>query len=115
METTPIKKVQLLVYPVLQGNIPLIKIGIGIGTEKSIMEQLAPLVLPDIIVLMVKAPLCAEIIIIKMKQEKQPVKAVQQELIAQTLQVLHVQHAMENVQPAIKAQQIVQVAKAETI
>ena len=70
METTPTKRVQLLVYLALQGNIRLIKIGIGIGTEKSIMEQLAPLVLPDIIVLMVKAPLGVETIIIKMKQEK---------------------------------------------
>ena len=79
------------------------------------MEQLAPLVLPDIIALMVKAPLCAEIIIIKMKQEKQPVKAVQQELIAQILQVLHVQHVMENAQSAIKALQIAQAAIVDII
>ena len=76
------KKVQPLAYLALQGNILLIKIGIGIGMEKNIMEQLAPLVLPDTIALTAKAPLGVEIIIIKMKQEKQPVKAVQQELIA---------------------------------
>ena len=115
METTPIKRVQLLVYPALQGNIPSIKIGIGIGTEKSIMEQLAPLVLPDTIALTAKAPLCAEIIIIKMKQEKQPVKPVQQELIAQIPQAHHAQVVTENVQPAIKAQQIVQVVKTDII
>ena len=115
METTPTKRVQLLVYPALQGNIPSIKIGIGIGTEKSIMEQLAPLVLPDTIALTAKAPLCAEIIIIKMKQEKQPVKPVQQELIAQILQAPHAQVVTENAQLAIKAQQIVQVAIADII
>ena len=78
------------------------------------MEQLAPLVLPDTIALTAKALLCAEIIIIKMKQEKQPVKPVQQELIAQILQALHAQVATENAQPAIKALQIAQVAQAGT-
>ena len=108
------KKVQLPVNLALQGNIPLIKIGIGIGTEKNIMEQLAPLVLPDTIALTAKALLCAEIIIIKMKQEKQPVRAVQQELIAQILQALHAQVVMENAQPAIKALQIAQAAQVGT-
>ena len=78
------------------------------------MEQLAPLVLPDTIALTAKALLCAEIIIIKMKQEKQPVKAVQQELIAQILQALHAQVVTENAQPAIKVLQIAQVAQAGT-
>ena len=115
METTPTKRVQLLAYLALQVNIRLIKTGIGIGMEKSIMEQLAPLVLPDIIALTAKAPLFVEIIIIKMKQEKQPVKPVQQELIAQIPQATHAQHATENAPLAIKALQTVKVAKAETI
>ena len=115
METTPTKRAQPLAYLALQGNIRLIKIGIGIGMEKSIMERLAPLVQPDTIVLTAKAPLFAETIIIKMKQEKQVVKAVQQELISQILQALHAQDATENAQPAIKVQQTAQVAKAETI
>ena len=34
--------------------------------------------------------------------------------LAQILQALHVQHVMENVQLAIKVQQIAQAAKAET-
>ena len=78
------------------------------------MEQLAPHALLDIIVLTAKALLGVEIIIIKMKQEKQTVKPVQMAHLAQTLQVLHVQHVTENAQPAIKALQIVKVAKAET-
>ena len=78
------------------------------------MEQLALPVLPDTIALTAKALLCAEIIIIKMKQEKQPVKPVQQELIAQILQALHAQVVTENAQPAIKALQIAQVAQAGT-
>ena len=49
-----------------------------------------------------------------MKQEKQPVKPVQQELIAQILQVHHAQVVTENAQPAIKALQIAQVAQAGT-
>ena len=115
METILIKKVQSLALLALQVNIPLIKIGIGIGTEKNIMEQLAPHALLDIIVLMVKAPLCAEIIIIKMKQGKQSVKPVQQELIAQIPQARHAQVVMENAPPAIKVQQTVQVAIADII
>ena len=78
------------------------------------MEQLALPVLPDTIALTAKALLCAEIIIIKMKQEKQPVKPVQRELIAQILQVHHAQVVTENAQPAIKALQIAQVAQAGT-
>ena len=115
METTPTKRAQPLAYLALQGNIPLIKTGIGIGMEKSIMEQLAPHALPDTIALTAKAPLGVETIIIKMKQEKQVVKAVQQEVIAQTLQAPHAQDVMENAPLAIKTQQTAQVVKAETI
>ena len=114
METTPIKRVQSLAYLALQGNIRLIKIGIGIGMEKNIMEQLAPHALLDIIVLTVKAPLLVEITVTKMKQEKQPAKPVQQELIAQIPQAHHAQVVMENAPLAIKALQTVKVAKAET-
>ena len=115
METTPTKRAQPLAYLALQGNIRLIKIGIGIGMEKSIMERLAPLVQPDTIVLTAKAPLFAETIIIKIKQEKQTVKAVQMAHLAQTLQAPHAQHATENVQLAIKAQQTAQVVKTDII
>ena len=115
METTPTKRAQPLAYLALQGNIPLIKTGIGIGMEKSIMERLAPLVQPDTIVLTAKAPLFAETIIIKIKQEKQTVKAVQMAHLAQTLQAPHAQDVMENAPLAIKTQQTAQVVKAETI
>ena len=115
METTPTKRAQSLVYLALQVKIRLRNTGIGIGTEKSIMEQLAPHALLDIIVLTVKAPLRAEIIIIKMKQEKQPVKPVQMAHLAQIPQATHAQHATENAPLAIKALQTVKVAKAETI
>ena len=50
-----------------------------------------------------------------MKQEKQPVKAVQQELIAQIPQALHAQVVTENAQLAIKAQQIAQAAIVDII
>ena len=115
METTPTKRVQLLAYLALQVNIRLIKTGIGIGMEKSIMEQLAPLVLPDIIALTAKAPLFVEIIIIKMKQEKQPVKAVQMAHLAQIPQAHHAQHATVNAPFAPLVLQTVQTVKAETI
>ena len=82
---------------------------------KNTMELLAPPVLSDGVVLMEKSHLLVEIIIIKMKQEKQPVKPVQQELIAQILQTTHVQDVTENAPLAIKALQTVKVAKAETI
>ena len=78
------------------------------------MEQLAPLVLPDIIALTAKAPLFVEIIIIKMKQEKQPVKAVQMAHLAQIPQAPHVQHVTANAPFAPLVLQIAQVVKAET-
>ena len=78
------------------------------------MEQLAPHALLDIIVLTVKAPLRAEIIIIKMKQEKQPVKAVQMAHLAQIPQAPHVQHVTANAPFAPLVLQIAQVVKAET-
>ena len=115
METTPTKRAQRLAYLALQVNTPLIKIGIGIGMEKSIMERLAPHAQPDTIALTAKALLGAEIIIIKMKQEKLAVKVVQMAHLAQTLQALHVQVVTENVQLVIKALQIVQVAMADII
>ena len=115
METTQIKRVQSLAYLALQGNTQLIRTGDGIGMVKNTMELLAPPVLSDGVVLMEKSHLLVEITVIKMKQEQQPVKPVQQELIAQILQAPHAQVVMENAQLAIKVLQTVKVAQAETI
>ena len=104
----------MLAYLALQVNTQLIRTGNGIGMVKNTMELLAPHALPDIIALTAKALLFVETIIIRMKQEKQTVKAVQMAHLAQTLQAPHAQHATENAQLAIKAQQIVKVAKAVT-